>query len=74
MKCCLLKQLTAQMREQISLQEVCPWARWPDNIRERYLSAGGNGCDGAAGECVGRWEKNIFGTLEKNFQQGLMRF
>ena len=30
--------------------------------------------DGAAAECVGRWEKNIFGTLEKNVQQGLMRF
>ena len=29
---------------------------------------------GAAGECVGRWEKNIVGTLEKNVQQGLMRF
>ena len=53
------------MREHISLHD---FASWPDNIRERSRSAGGNGCDGAAGECVGRWEKNIFGTLEKNVQ------
>ena len=29
---------------------------------------------GAAGECVGIWENTISGTLEKNVQQGLMRF
>ena len=31
----------------------------------------GNGCDGAAGECVGRWEKNIFWDIRQECPTGL---